>query len=364
MEAKQLQIVNDIIAFSNSAMKLYDKLAELDYNGLIGSKEWNDSIDLLRYIQDYENKKFDQLNVESLDFQKHLLKLTKMYNLRGQDLLYTLTTTRESDLGAIRFISKEQSFEVRNNIILPDISLSKEEVREIMEELGEDAVQFYDDEDNKISSDDFFNYKRELDDDFDEEDEEEELDEKTIEEETDNNHVSLLRNEALSHTYISYLNEYIKNTTDKKLKMALLKVKYRTIGINSTLEEYFLDRGPYFLMPKLFQRCIEVEIKRKERAYKEHYLYCLENEIEESLYEFSTIENPNPSLSNGGLITLIETIFTQACNSLNPSYVLEGNLEVFKQNTLKTSKSDYAKERIKESFSLKKELTISKNVDL
>ena len=43
MEAKQLQIVNDIIAFSNSAMKLYDKLAELDYNGLIGSKEWYDS---------------------------------------------------------------------------------------------------------------------------------------------------------------------------------------------------------------------------------------------------------------------------------------------------------------------------------
>ena len=257
---------------------------------------------------DYENKKFDELNVESLDFQKHLLKLTKMYNLRGQDLLYTLTTTRESDLGGIRFISKEQSFEVRNNIILPDINLSKEEVREIMEELGEDAVEFYDDEDNKINSDDFFNYKRELDDDFDEEDEKEELDEETIEEETDNNHVSLLRNEALSHTYISYLNEYIKNTTDKELKMALLKVKYRTIGINSTLEEYFLDRGPYFLMPKLFQRCIEVEIKRKERAYKEHYLDCLENEIEESLYEFSTIENPDPSLSNGGLITLIETM--------------------------------------------------------
>ena len=350
MGTNLLQVIDDIIAFSNSAATLYDKLADLEYHDQVNSKEYLECFDLLRMIKEMEDKKYALLKYDTPFMQDHLAYLYKSHDLLYQDMLFTLTSIDKKDLGLKRFLSKSQTIaSKRNETMVPEM-MSPEEMEayrdEIENKLG-GKIEFVQPQE--------YNYFDCLD---------AEMDAEEVEKEKRRNEVEILRNEALSHTYIAYLNDYIRNCKSKKIKKELLKVKYRTICFNMALEDYFLERGPNFVMPKLFQRCIEVDIDKKREAYNEVYLDFLEAEIEEAVKELDSIVNVDLPLNEGGLRALVESIYTRACNSINPSYELEGSLEVLKQNALKTSKSDYAKQKILDSFDLKKELTITKNVDL
>ena len=117
-------------------------------------------------------------------------------------------------------------------------------------------------------------------------------------------------------------------------------------------------------MPKLFQRCVEADIHNRANAYQEVYIDFLRADIEESLRELDSIQYVDMPLEEGGGYALLEMIYTKACNSVNPSYELDNELQVLKQNALKKSQTDYAKKKILESFKLNKELTMTKNVDL
>ena len=351
MANKTYETIQDIIAFSNSAIKLYDKLAELEYNGLVGSKEYYECIDLLRYIQEYEDKRYSQIKFDTIYVQDLMERMAKENNVAYEDMLFTLCSINDDALGIKRFLSKSQTIAAKRNETMVVRPLSEDEQKrykeQIEKELGceidlQSVTDYYDDYDQTQDPE----YQTEL------------------KEEKMRNEVEILRNEALSHTYIAYLNDYIKNTTSPELKKELIKVKYRTIGFNKPLEDYFLERGPQFLMPKLFQRCIEVDIDKKKNIYSEVYLDFLQAEIEEAINELDSILNFDLPLNEGGLYAIVESIYTRACNSINPSYELESSLEVLKQNALKLSKTDYAKEKIMDSFKLKKELTMSKNVDL
>ena len=351
MANKTHDIIQDIIAFSNSAIKLYDKLAELEYNGLVGSKEYYECIDLLRYIQEYEDKKYAQIKFNTIYMQDQLEYMCKANNLKYEDMLFTLCSINDDALGVKRFVSKSQTIAAKRNETAVVRPMTEEEKKKYEADLEKQLGY-------KVELQSVTDYYEN----YDESEEpgyEEELQEEKV-----RNEVEILRNEALSHTYIAYLDDYIRNTKSKRLKKALLKVKYRTIGFNKPLEDYFLERGPQFVMPKLFQRCVEADITRKKNAYAEVYLDFLEAEIEEAIRELDTIENFDLPLKEGGLYAIVESIYTKACNSINPSYELECSLEVLKQNALKKSKTDYAKEKIMDSFKLKKELTMSKNVDL
>ena len=351
MGTKVFDTIDEIIAFSNSAATLYDKLADLEYHDQVNSKEYLECIDLLRMIKEMEDKKYALLKYDTPLMQDHLAYLYKSHNLLYQDMLFTLTSLDKKDLGLKRFLSKSQTLaSKRNETMVPEI-MSPEEMEKYRDEIEKKLgghVEF-------VSPQEYYDNIDYLDAEIDEEERQKEI---------KRNEVEILRNEALSHTYIAYLNDYIKNVKSKRIKKELLKVKYRTICFNMPLEDYFLDRGPNFIMPKLFQKCIEVDIDKKRQAYYEVYLDFLEAEIEEAVKELDTIVNVDLPLNEGGLRAIVESIYTRACNSINPSYELEGSLEVVKQNALKTSKSDYAKQKILDSFDLKKELTITKNVDL
>ena len=52
MGTKVFDTIDEIIAFSNSAATLYDKLADLEYHDQVNSKEYLECIDLLRMIKE------------------------------------------------------------------------------------------------------------------------------------------------------------------------------------------------------------------------------------------------------------------------------------------------------------------------
>ncbi len=348
MGTNVFDIIDEIVAFSNSAVTLYDKLADLEYHDQVNSEEYLECIEILRMIKEMEDKKYAKIKFDTAFMEDHLLYLYHKYGVQNQDMLFTLTTIDGKDLGVKRFLSKGQTIATKRNETLIPMYLTKEELEkyrdDIEKELGGpvdliDAQEYCDEAIAQVEP-------------------------RERKKEKIRNEVELLRNEALSHTYIAYLNDYIRNTKSKKLKKELLKVKYRTISFNIPLEDYFLDRGPNFAMPKLFQKCIEKDIKTKFEAYQQIYIDFLEAEIEETINHLNTIVNFDLPLKEGGLEALVESIYMKACNSVNPSSELESSLEVFKQNALKNSQTDYAKNKILDSFDLKKELTMTKNVDL
>ena len=351
MACEKYNLIQDIIAFSKSAANLYDKLAEIEYNGQVGSKEYFECIDFLRQIKEYENKKWDQLKLNTEFFQNYMEYICRYHNLMLQDMLFALNVLNDDEVEYKRFVAHGQHIAAkRNETIYADV-LSEEDIEQYKKELEEQygcEVEIVSPYEAGVPEEDIDQY----------------MDKQILAEEEIRNEIELLRNEALSHTYIMYLDDYIKKTKSKRIKKQLLKAKYRTICINDSLEDYFLDRAPQYLMPKLFQRCVETDIKGKEQYYKEVYIDFLQAEIEEAIRELDTIECDELPLNEGGLYALIETIYTRACNSVNPSYDLDSSLQIIKQNALKYSKSDLAKEKIIDSFKLDKKLTMSKNVDL
>ena len=351
MACKEYELIQDIIAFSKSAGTLYDKLAELEYNNLVGSKEYYECIDLLREIRKCEDKRWKDIKFDTQFFHGQMTLMSQMHNLQLQDLLFAISIMQD-DFEYRRFISFAETYATKRNETLCACEIGKDELEEYKKQLEAK----YGCEVEIVTPD-------ELDD-----DEDFEIDnlvpEIDLSEEKERNEVELLRNEALSHTYIYYLQEAIKNAPDEETKMYLLKAKYRTIGVNEPLEKYFLDRAPYFVMPKLFQRCVEADINRRKNAYQQVYIDFLKGDIEEALRELDTIDYTELPLEEGGGYALLESIYTTACNSINPSYELDSELQVLKQNALKSSKTDYAKQKILDCFKVNKEFQITKNVDL
>jgi len=349
MACKNYELIQDIISFSKSAGKLYDKLADLEYNDLVGTKEYYECIDLLRDIHEYETKRWDQLKLNTVYFNDYMNYILRYKNILFQDLLFAIDINNpESEIEYKRFVSFGQSIAAKRNETLCAAELDEDELAEYKKQLEEEygcEVELVTPEEGGY------------------EDYNELIDSETLAEEKVRNQVELLRNEALSHTYLYYLQEEINKCKNEKTKKYLIKAKYRTICVNEALEKYFLDRGPSFLMPKLFQKCVEVDINKKKNAYQEVYLDFIKADIEESIKELNTIIYTDMPLEQGGGYALLESIYTRACNSINPSAILASDLEVLKQNALKRSQTDYAKSKIMDSFKLNKELTMPKNVD-
>ncbi len=369
---------DEISKFSNSAAILYDKLAELEYNGLVGSKEYFECIDLIKCVRKYEDKRFDTIVFDTSFMQKYLEDLVVENNLCDTDMLYTFITPKDDNMGMIRLISRVSHLMAKRNetTVIEEIDPNeliqfKDGLQDSFGNTVEQVVDYddeeedYDDEEEDYD-DEEEDYDDELDDDDDDlyEDIEDDAKKSLLKFEKKNNKIALLRHEILSHTYLSYLVDFIKNAKSNELKKALLKVKYRTICYNDALEEFFLDRAPEFLMPKLFQKQIENDINKMKKRYRDVYLRNIQIDMEATLNLLDEIKTDGLPLEYGGLQAIIECLYLKACNSVNPSYILEGEIEVLKQNAIKISKTDYAKEKIIDSFKLKKELTITKNVDL
>ena len=348
MACKEYKLIQDILDFSKSAGVLYDKLADLEYNNLVGSKEYFECIDFLREIRKCEDKRWKEIKMNTEFFHSQMTYQTSAHNLQLQDLLFAVSIMQD-DFEYRRLISFAETYAAKRNETLCACEFTNEELEDTKRQLEEEygcEVEFVSPEEDEYT------------------DIEEFIDPTDLAEEKERNEVELLRNEALSHTYIYYLQEAIKNAKDEETKKYLLKVKYRTIGVNEPLEKYFLDRAPYFVMPKLFQRCVEVDIKRRKNAYQQVYVDFIKADIEESIRELDTIEYTELPLEEGGGYALLESIYTKACNSINPSCELDNELQVLKQNALKSSKTDYAKQKILECFKVNKELSVTKNVDL
>ena len=348
MACREYELIQDILAFSKSAGTLYDKLADLEYHNLIGSKEYYECIDLLREIRKCEDKRWKDIKFNTEFFQGQMSLMMQMYKLQLQDLLFALSIM-ENDFPQRRFISFAETYAAKRNETLCACEFTNEEMEEYKKQLEEE----YGCEVELISPSEG-GY----------EDLDELIDPTDLAEEKERNEVEIIRDEALSHTYLYYLQEAIKNAKDEETKKYLLKAKYRTIGVNDALEKYFLDRAPQFLMPKLFQRCVEADINRRRNAYEQVYIDFLRGDIEESIRELDSIDYTDLPLEQGGGYALLESIYTKACNSINPSCELDNELQVLKQNALKSSKTDYAKQKILDCFRVNKELSITKNVDL
>lgn len=350
MACKDYETIQDIIAFSKSAAVIYDKLAEMEYNGLVGSKEYFECIDFLRSIREYEDRRWKNLKLNTEYFNTYISFFVERHKLILQDLLFVLDINNpESAVENKRFVSFAQSIAAKRNESLCAVEFVGPELEEYKKQLEEKygcEVEIVTPEEEGI------------------EDIDDILDQQDLEDEKIRNDVELKRDEALSHTFLYYLQEEINKCNDEETKKYLLKTKYRCICVNEALEKWFLDRAPNFLMPKLFQRCVEVDINNRKNAYQEVYVDFLKADIEESLKEFDDIQYTELPLEQGGGRALLESIYTRACNSVNPSFSLATELEILKQNALKRSQTDYAKKKILDSFKLNKELTMTKNVDL
>lgn len=350
MACKDYENIQEIMAFSKSAGVIYDKLADMEFNGLIGSKEYFECIDFLREIRKYEDRRWKDIKLNTEYFNNYMSYVMDAHNLRLQDLLFVLDINNPKEgIEFKRFISFGQSYAAKRNESICACELDQSEIEQYKKELEEKYGC-----EVEIVSPDEGGYT----------DMEELIDPEDLAREKEMNEVELMRDEALAHTFIYYLQEEIKNTTDEETKKYLLKAKYRCICVNYALEKWFLDRAPYFCMPKLFQRCVEADIHNRANAYQEVYIDFLRADIEESLRELDSIQYVDMPLEEGGGYALLEMIYTKACNSVNPSYELDNELQVLKQNALKKSQTDYAKKKILESFKLNKELTMTKNVDL
>ena len=352
MACKEYELLQDLLKFSKSAVGLYDRLADLEIKGEAYSKQYFEYLDLIREVRKYEERLWNQIRIDTPFMQNYLERICRVKKISNQDLLFCLDSLNNDVVEYKRLIGHAQTLGARRDETIVAYEISPEEFskykRQVEEQLGYPIELLTPEKAGYDRYDDMNQF----------------VDEQTVAEEHIRNQIELLRNEVLSHTFIAYLDEEIKKCTNKYIRNYLIQAKYRTICFNDALEDYFVDRAPSYLMPKLFQRCVEADIKGKEKYYQEVYTNFLQAEIEEAISELDSIEYDKLPLRQGGGYVLLETIYTRACNSVNPSADLEGDIEVIKQNALKNSKTDYAKQNIIDSFKLKKELTMSKNVDL
>ena len=226
MEKKKFEDMLSILELNNSIDKLYKMLCELELNGQMDSKEYQEYVGMIRFARsrcDYYFLKHPLCDTEMNDFIELLMDLNRINPNQTMDFLSYIPNTRIR-----RFIE--------HNTELATI---------YHQDTAEEQLIFEDITDRFFAGDlDLMSFDLE---DYDEDDLEAEeamvnnllqSNSREINEAVDD--YNQLKFKIESHIFISYLIDAINNEKNMEVKKKLIETKYRIIAMVRNIEDTFL----------------------------------------------------------------------------------------------------------------------------
>jgi hypothetical protein len=257
MNKKELNDIRKILQLNNSINELYNHLAELEIDGLIDSKEYKDTVDLIKFSRercDHYLLKYSMDEEELDQFPCHIGELSpgKYFNAKCYiDISSNIKNRRllehRYEIDLIRHDTVTEDFEVD----MEDLEKTKalyieEDNEEYMDEIQEqeDAINW---NIKALMKHDNFLYAQHL---------------------------------LETHTFMDYLMDEIKKTESIELKNELIKAKYRVIGIVRALENTFFEDNTMNYNIFWYQNELHKNFEKEEYYYSE-YICNIENAIDE-----------------------------------------------------------------------------------
>lgn len=311
--------LDDILKLNETALKQYEILAELEINGKKNSGDYKKVIANLKMIAEVINKKFDSLNITDEELLEFDASLAQKYDYEDEDILLEVLAQNLNNLPA-----KRLSMQIFNYSLINYCYCIEDEY--IAEEFAE-----YADEVNEMVEEDA---NREID-------------------------FELIKDRLINYTFLAYLEEAIKNETNKEVKEILIKTKYHTLYLLFTIEHNFLRDQDNYGNPQTFKEAVTCQESNVD--LEDEFIKPNEETIIEHLKCIASLPNTYYDTLENNVKIYLMSIYIKTLISINISKPTDRRLNALREK-LKL-KSEKSRKYIDETYNISKRLSVVKKVD-
>lgn len=316
----------DIIKFNKNLESVYNTLADLEINGQINSEEYDKNVYYIQLILETINKKLSSLHLDDatmIEIDETLAALNR-FDEEGHDLIIDLLEL-ETDNSVRRTMMQIYylSIETNSGYIIEDAMEVSEEEEEIAESLEEELIE-------------------------------------SIEEEEA---VELMKDKIFASTLLDYIIDYIAKEKNTRIKNELIKVKYRLIYLIKSLEISFVNNPRNFSKTALYQELLLATYKEHESVYETNYTELVKSNVLLEVDYIVNLDDEYYKNIKNKVRAILRSLYIKANLSINYDLSIIDYLKDIYTDALASTKSSISKKNIKESFAIKKELSVQKDVD-
>ena len=374
------QYYNNILEIYASMLKLYDRQAKLEIEGKKDSSEYKQNYEFLYMIREHVYNKIEKDHIPTKEADDYLSFLNAHFDewMGDNATFLTMISDKQVTVPSFRLYNDFLYRSLTKHILIVEKNEDDEDYN-ILEQMAIDNAEFEElkKEFGYLSNNGngyIVHDPEDDDEDYEELDDYDDLDfatqeiysealEQAMQLEYKSMDVDLYRIQYHELTLLEYLEDYIANTKDTRLKNELIKIKYRLIFTFPCLENKYLRVPETITSTYILKTAIRNYYNNNDVDLRTVFDVEYSNPIEEMINEELNIIS-NMDLSSrkyrDKAKAIMHMLNLRANISINIDEVIDDNLHELKREAISNAVSEKSKKLIKESFKTKKELMVTK----
>ena len=366
---------NNIMQMYASMLKIYNAQAKLEIEGKIDSEEYKTNYQYLCMIRDHIYNKYEKQEIPIKETNNFLEFLNAYFDeyMGEDDNFLSMISDEQFTCPAYRLYNDLFYYNLNKHIII--IEDGEDEDYNILEQMAIENAEF--DELKKnfgYASNDGSGYILHEPEEDEDDEEYEELEELTnniyldafqeaMEIQCQSMDVDLYRIQLHELTLLEYLEDYIKNTTNKHLRNGLIKIKYLLTFTFPSIENKYLRVPETMTSTLILKTAINNYYHNNDQDLKNvfdvEYSAPIEDMINLELETLSNMET-EAKKTKDKVKAIMHMLNLKTNISINIDEVIDDNLYELKREAISNATSENSKKLIRESFKTKKELLVTK----
>ena len=368
------EFYNNILEIYASMLKLYDRQAKLEIEGKKDSSEYKQNYQLLYMIREHVYEKYEKSHIPVKEADDYVSFLNTTFNefLGEEGTFLSMLSDEQVTTPSFRLYNDFYYRSLNKHIVI----VEGDDEDDVLEQMVLDNIEF---EELKkqfgyISNDGTGYVAHEPEEDEEDYEEYEELEnqtnqiymdayEQTMQMEYKSMDVDLFRIQYHELTLLDYLEDYIANTKNKRLRSELIKVKYRLIFTFPSVENRYLRVPETINSTYVLKTAIRNYYKSNDIDLKTIFDVEYTHPVEEMInFELNTLSNMDMESRKykDKVKAIMHMLNLKANISINIDDVIDDNLHDLKREAISNATNEKTKKLIKESFKTKKELMVTK----